>query len=288
MNAFSLRPSLPTTAARELGAVHRRTRLLRFALAAGALALLGGSFVFSRNLDTIATSYFAEGSGGIVVLDLSSSVDRLKYQRVQRVLNTFADTEGRVGLVVFSDSAYEMFPPDTRTEELRPLLKFFKPQFRPRSREEARRQSRERQLTTPWDQSFRGGTKISTGLAEARRMIERDGNPALQVLLVSDLDDSAFDTSALTEELITYERTGIDLRVVPLFPSRDDRAFFTGLVGKDAYVQRDELLANSTVRERQTVVGEFPWALMCASAGLLLLLGLNERACARLAWRAVA
>ena len=36
-----------------------------------------------------------------------------------------AETEGRIGLVVFSDTAYEMLPPDTRSEELRPILRFF-------------------------------------------------------------------------------------------------------------------------------------------------------------------
>ena len=198
------------------------------------------------------TSYFADGSGGIIVLDMSTSVDRLKYQRVQRLLTTLADTEGRIGLVMFSDTAYEMFPPDTRTEELRPLLKFFQPQTRARSREEARRQARQSEIPSPWDRSFRGGTKISTGLAEARRIIEREGNPSLQVMLLSDLDDSAFDTPALTQELIRYERDGIDLRVVPLFPAFPDRQLFVSLVGEDAFVQRDELLRNSDLRERQT------------------------------------
>ena len=94
-------------------------------LAAAALALLLGAFGLSRELHALPTSYFATGSGGIVVLDLSTSVDAQKSQRVQRVLQSMAETEGRVGLIVFSDSAYEMLPPDTRSEELRPLLRFF-------------------------------------------------------------------------------------------------------------------------------------------------------------------
>ena len=74
------------------------------------IALLAAALLLSRDLEALPTSYFATGSGGVVVLDLSSSVDELKAQRVQRVLRSLAETEGRVGLVVFSDTAYEMCP----------------------------------------------------------------------------------------------------------------------------------------------------------------------------------
>ena len=134
------------------------------------LALLAGCFFLARSLDVLPTTYFAESTGGILVLDLSTSVDAVKAQRAERVLRTFAETEGRVGLVVFSDSAYEMFPPDTRSEELRPLLRFFEgPQRRPdtsrfgRSRGRDDDDIRPRELETPWSLSFRGGTRISTG-----------------------------------------------------------------------------------------------------------------------------
>src|SRR5688572_538326 len=120
------RRALPSTAAGELGREHRRLRRLRLALATAAIALLAFCFVLSRDAEALPTTYFATGSGGVVVLDLSASVDQLKAQRIERVLGALAETEGRAGLVVFSDTAYEMFPPDTRTEELRPLLQFFR------------------------------------------------------------------------------------------------------------------------------------------------------------------
>jgi len=127
MSELSLRRrgGLPTSAADELRGEHRRTRWLRLALAAAAVGLLLGAFGLARDLHALPTSYFASGSGGIVVLDLSTSVDAQKSQRVMRVLQSLSETEGRIGLVVFSDSAYEMLPPDTRSEELRPLLRFF-------------------------------------------------------------------------------------------------------------------------------------------------------------------
>lgn len=282
MNGLFHSRALPSTAADELGREHRRTRRLRLALAATAIALLAACFALSRDAEALPTSYFATGSGGILVIDYSASVDQLKSQRVRRVLETLADTEGRVGLVVFSDTAYEMFPPDTRTEELRPLLKFFRATAEPFDGE---RRPGPSAAESPWSFNFRGGTKISTGLVEARRMIAREGDPRLGVVLLSDLDNSGFDTSALTEELVRYQRDGIDLRVIPLFAGPEDLSLFEALVAEDAFVERAELVRNSEVRERQTLVGAFPSAFVGIAAVLLLLLAANERWCGRLAWR---
>ena len=104
------------------------------------------------------------------------------------------------------------------------------------------------------------------------------------VLLVSDLDDSPIDLDALTQEIIRYGQSGIELRVVPLFPGEEDREFFRGLVGERAFLTRDELLANTALEERQTLTGSLPWLLVAAAALLLLLLALNEHLCGRLSW----
>jgi hypothetical protein len=269
--------------------VHRRTRRTRLLLAVAAVALLGACFFLARSLDVLPTTYFAESTGGIVVLDLSTSVDAVKAQRAERVLRTFAQTEGRVGLVVFSDSAYEMFPPDTRSEELRPLLRFFqggprRPDFRRFNRRSGEPRPRRREMETPWSLSFRGGTRISTGLTEARRIFEREGNQSLSVLLLSDLDNSGFDSSFLTEELVEYRRAGIDLRVIPLFPFPEDRAFFESLVGKSALIRDVELIRNTRVHQQQTLVGAFPWLLSAFAMVLLALLAVNERWFGRLSW----
>ena len=292
MSTFDLLrgPRLPTSAAAELGRERRRTRLVRLCLALSAVGLLAGAFFVSRGLQALPTSYFATGSGGIVVLDLSSSVDQQKAQRAQRVIRSMAETEGRIGLVTFSDTAYEMLPPDTRSEELRPILRFFEAPpgglGRPglgRRRSESPTQPAARE-ESPWSLSFRGGTKISTGLAEARAIIHREGDPSLSVLLLSDLDNSGFDSSALLEEAAAYEREGIRLRVVPLFPAAEDRDYFERVVGEDALLERPELVRNTTVKEELTLIGSSPWSLVGLGAGLLALLALNERFGARLTW----
>lgn len=287
------RLGLPTSAVRELEQTARRTLVLRLGLALCAVALLAAAVTVSTRLGARPTSYFATGGGGVVVLDLSTSVEPQKYRRIQRVLRSLAQTSTRVGLVVFSDVAYEMLTPGTRGDELRPLLPFFEPPPQPpdtrsrgfpRSRSRAVALPRSFGLASPWTGTFRGGTRISAGLGEARRVIERDGiSPA--VLLISDLDDSSLDTELLTQELIRYETDGIDLRVVPLFAFREDRDLFEQLVGEEAFVQNRELLGNTAFEERQTLVGSFPAALVVAAAALLALLALNERFCGRVSWR---
>ena len=225
------------------------------------------------------------------VLDLSTSVEPRKYQRIQRVLRSLSQSSTRLGLVVFSDVAYEMFPSGTRGNELDALLPFFEPPPQQVFDTTRRRRLGERidlprtfGIASPWNATFRGGTRISAGLAEARRVIERDGSRPT-VMLVSDLDDSSLDTELLTQELIRYEAAGIDLRVVPLFAFNEDRDLFERLVGEQAFVQNDELLRNSQIEEHQSLVGSFPVVLVAASAALLLLLALNEHVCARVAWR---
>ena len=287
------RSGLPTSAVRELGQTARRTLVRHVGLALCAVAVLAAALLLSTRLGARPTSYFASGGGGVIVLDLSTSVEPAKYRRIQRVLRSLAQTSTRVGLVVFSDDAYEMLTPGTRGDELRPLLPFFEPPpaapIVRRSGRSGRSRGGSQELpsfgrASPWTGTFRGGTKISAGLGEARRVIERDGiQPS--VLLISDLDDSALDTERLTQELIRYEADGIDLRVVPLFAFNEDRDLFEQLLGEEAFVQNRELLGNSAIEERQTLVGSFPSALVVAVAALLALLALNERLCGRVSWR---
>jgi hypothetical protein len=285
------RAGLPTSAVRELGRATTRTLLLRAALVGAAVALAAAVLTSATSLGARPTSYFASGGGGVIVLDLSTSVEPRKYQRIQRFLRSLSESSARVGLVVFSDVAYEMFPPGTRASELRALLPFFEPPAQPGDGNPfGGRGGAGRQLprtfgrSSPWTATFRGGTRISHGLVEARRVIDRDGvDPT--VVLVSDLDDSTLDTEALTQELIRYEAEGIDLRVIPLFAFGEDRELFERLVGEEAFVQNDELLRNSRIEERQTLVEAFPVVLVLAAAALLALLALNEHLLARVSWR---
>jgi hypothetical protein len=277
------RPVIPLADAPALVGAVRRTSLVRLLLVLALLLALGACVWLARDLRTRPSSYFAAGGGGIVVLDLSTSVDPVRYRRVSRVLRTIAETGQPTGVVVFSDGAYEMLPPGTRGDELRPFQRFFEPPRRDGTG--ARRTRGFGFLESPWTGSFRGGTRISTGLTVAREMIERDRIAPATVLLVSDLDDSPFDLEPLTQETIRYEKLGIELRIVALFPGPEDRDFFANLAGPEAFVPNAELLRNTTLEERRSVVGAFPFWLVLAAAGVLGLLALNEHVCARLTWR---
>lgn len=277
------RPSIPVADSGAFTREARRTALVRIALAGALLGLLALAFLLARDLRARPSTYFAAGSG-VVVVDLSTSVEPARYRRLARVFHSLVETGQRTGLVAFSDGAYEMLPTGTSGEELRPLLRFFEP---PRAGSpDARRAQGFGFLESPWSGSFRGGTRISRGLAVAREMLEREGTAAgSSVLLVSDLDDSPLDLESLTQEAIRYERRGIDLRVVPLFPSEPDLAYFRTLAGPRAFVTRDELLANTALEERRTLSSAFPLALATVIVLLLGLLALNEHVCGRLSWR---
>ena len=278
------RPSIPLADANDLRGAGRRTAVVRLGLAAALIALLVGCLLLALDLKAPPSSYYAAGAGGIIVIDLSSSIDPARYRRMARVLNSFAQTDQPTGLVSFSDTAYEVLPPGTRGSELKPMVRFFTIPER-RQSDNFVAPSAFRFPPSPWSGSFRGGTRISTGLVVARNMIKRDGIKNGAVLLVSDLDDSPFDTPKLAREIGRYEREGISLRVVPLFPAPNDRQVFTRLLGPEVFLSNNELLANASLRERRTLVGSFPLALVAAAALLLILLAVNEQVGTRLAWR---
>ena len=138
------------------------------------------------------------GTSPVVVLDLSWSTSS-DYKRIGQTIADLASSGRRIGLVVFSDVPYEMFPPGTPARELRPLLRFF---AGPKSRRSG----------SPWASSLSGGTRISAALLLARDALRRDGVSNGSAVLVSDLGDSPNDRTALAAAVVTYVREGIPLR----------------------------------------------------------------------------
>lgn len=270
--------SIPLADARSLWAKARRTFRVRVALAIALLLLFAVCLAAAFHLRVRPTSYFARGGAGIVVADFSRSIDPRAYRRTGELLKSLADSDQRLGLVAFADDAYEMLPPGTRGDEVRPMLRYF-----PVGAGTAAAASLGSQVT-PWSAAFLGGTNISRGLTLARQILEREHTPRGSVLLVSDLGDSSSDVPLLTQEIGEYERAGISLRVVPLFPSAQDLALFTSIAGQHVVLDPHELATNTAVAERRSVVGSFPFWLAVGGALLLLGLGANELLCRRLDW----
>ena len=269
--------AIPLADAGALRAVGRRTRLLRIGVCAALLLLLAACLVAALRLKTRPTSYFAHG-GGFVVADFSRSIDPRSYRRMGQLLKTLADSDQRLGLIVFAEDAYEMLPPGTRGDALRPMLRYY------RVGKGATAVLTVGAQETPWTKAFLGGTAIGRALGVARELLEREPRSRRSVLLVSDLDDASSDIPVLTEEIGRYRDAGIRLKVVPLFPTPDDLAFIGGQIGPGAVLSGDELAANAKVAERQTVVGSFPLWLAAAGVALLLALGAAELLLRRLEW----
>lgn len=308
--------AIPLADLRELRAPLLRTAVVRIGLALLLLALLATAFLMVRSDDSAASSALIPGEeGGVIVLDLSASIGSTPHLRTANALRYVQQTRQSFGLVVFSDTAYELVPPGTAHTEMRPLMRYFGnvrlyPCIRRGSRpcpggsyevpadtspteyrrliEEATRGGRR---VNPWSGSFRSGTRISRGLQIGRAILEREGMAGLGILLISDLDDSLFDVPNLTQTLIRFERENVPLKVVGLRPNEDDRELFRRVLGDDAFVTRPELQRKreALARERREGAGtDFPWALAAVAGLILLLLALNEHLCGRLTWRRLA
>ena len=209
------------------------------------------------------------GSDGLVVLDLSASISSDTYARIGGTLDRLADSGGRYGLIVFSDTAYLALPPGTPAAELRPF---------------ARRFDLPAQAggaivvpTNPWTDSFSAGTKISTGLQLALDTIreQRLGRPA--VLLVSDLDDDAGDRERLTSTALSFRRLEIPVRVVGLNAAPEDERYVERLLRRPA-----DLSAAALPGEEQGGGGRVRLPLLLAALAAAVALALRELLLTRL------
>jgi hypothetical protein len=268
--------AIPFADVRGLLPLARRTTLVRTSAAVLLLALAVAAILLGRHPEVRETTLLPTRSNGIIVLDLSASISTDTYARIGGALRELTSSGGRFGLVVFSDTAYEAFPPGTPSEALRPLTRYFT--LRP-----ARTSGF---LPTfpvnPWTNSFSAGTKISTGLELARGVII-DEAPAQKpaVLLISDLDDDPADVPKVTSLALAYRREGIPLDIVALNAAPGDEQLYRRLVrGWGSYTPaslRGEL-AESTSRS------SFPLTLGVVALGVALLLGAYELWSARLTW----
>lgn len=290
--------AIPVAGAGELQPHVRRTMLLRFALAAALVVAIVIAIAFGQDPDKRARELFPGSESGVLVLDMSASVGTPGRNFV-RPIEYLSRTGQDFGLVLFSDVAYETVPPGTNAAELQAYLRIFKPRVRPCTTPEPYRcPPGSRRMTpqemrrlgigreqNPWSETFRGGTRISTGLRLARTILHREGMTQRGVLLVSDLDDSGFDVPALTRELIRYKEERIPLRVVALRPFNDDRLYFRRMLGRKAFVRRANLSTRTVTRRDVRTAEAFPVDLAAIGLISLLLLALNEHYCGRLTWR---
>src|SRR5262249_47908957 len=136
--------------------------------------------------------------------------------------------QGRYGLVVFSDVAYEALPPGSPAAALKPLVRFFTlpaqttPGLAPTF------------PVSPWTESFSAGTRISAGLGLALQLIRDEHLKRASVILISDLDDDPGDLSSLGAAALALKSEHIAVRVVALNPDPRDEQLFQRLLSQAA------------------------------------------------------
>jgi hypothetical protein len=249
---------------------------VHLALAGAVLALvLAALWLAGRERSTPSLPVAPARASTVVVLDVSASISEDAYSRIGSTLSTLARSAGPVGLVLFSDNAYEALPPGTNARELSPIARLF-------TVHPARLAGAAPVVTVnPWTRSFTAGTRISTGLELARDILRRDHVRGGRVLLVSDLSDDQQDVPALTRIALRYRQDGIPIRVVAINASPNDQGFFSALVGSATAITPAAPAGQAPgPAERASLTGT--GALVLALLAAFALLAVNELWCAPL------
>lgn len=263
------RPAVATPDAGSLRRPRLRAVVLRTLSAGVALALLLAAAASARGLDVRERSFLPPGSTGVVVLDLSLSIQDTNYLDVRRAVAELVATDAPIGVVVFSDVPYEVMPPGTPASELEPLLRLLRP-------------PRAGNPINPWTDTFRAGTRISAALGAARDMLLRDGVEDGFVVLVSDLETAPDDVQEMTRVAADLRSKSIDLRVVPVSPSSDGLRLFGELLGDEGFGELKAGEGEKRVFESALGAG-LPTTLLVLGGLLFLALALHERLAGRLA-----
>ncbi|HEY7208313.1 MAG TPA: vWA domain-containing protein [Gaiellaceae bacterium] len=269
---------IPSIDALAFRGARARTRVLQAALALACLALLVFAVYTATSLNAPAESVIPQGRSGVIVLDISRSIGVVPARLVRKALKRLDSPEERVGLVVFSDTAYEILPPGSPGSELDSIIRFFQP---------VKGRTYHGQPifpVSPWDETFRSGTQISTGLRAGWDALRRDHIRNGALVLISDLADEADDVEGLVQLVLTMEREHVDLKILPLDPTAVNRNLFARLAGKDAFVgDAPSVGVGGVVHGIDSALRRpLPWALIGLSVALLLALAVNEALCGKL------
>lgn len=252
---------------RELRPWADRTVVVRVGLALALTATLSGAILLARSAGSGRPALLPEGrKTGVVVVDVSGSVSGGRFKAVAAVLRGLAAANQAMGLVMFSDSAYELVPPNSPTSSLLAFEHFFDPQ--------ADGKGDPPFGTTPWDQ-FSAGTRISAGLSMGRQALLRARDTHGALILISDLADSSTDQAPLVAQASALRKAHILVRIIPANASAANEAVFAALFGRNSFVKPSAY--RTTVGEKiQPVTSSWPLALIFVGAILVGLLAANE------------
>lgn len=244
-----------------------RTTAVRIALVLALAASFGGALLLARSAGSGRAALLPTGAKtGVVVVDMSGSESGLPFERIATVVRALAAANQAMGLVMFSDTAYELLPPNSPASALLAFERFFDPQ--------AVANSTPVFGVTPWNQ-FSAGTRISAGLRMGQEALRRAHVTHGSLLLISDLNDSSADEESLVAEAFALKKAHIPVRIVPVIASPGNVRIFGSLFGYNSFIPPSAY--RTTANEQvQPIASSWPWALIAVGVVLVGLLATNE------------
>lgn len=245
-----------------------RTTVVRCALVLALASALAGAVLLARSAGSGRAAVLPAGvKSGVIVLDMSASVAGDSRERIANVIHGLAAANQAMGLVMFSDTAYELLPPNSPVSALLSFERFFNPQSTVHGKPIFGQ--------TPWG-SFSGGTRISSGLLMGEHALHDAHVTHGSLLLISDLDDSSQDEEPLAAASFALKKAHVPVRIVPLFAAPKSVRIFTALFGPSAIIPASAFKTSSS-REIQPIAVTWPWSLIAVGVVLALLLAANEQ-----------
>jgi hypothetical protein len=261
-------PTIPIATTATMGPAVRRTLLLRIGLGVLLIALVVAAVDTGRSKAAADRGLVPGGVGGMLVLDVSRSIKPEANETITNVLQQLIDSHTRIGLVAFSDIAYELLPPGSPASQLQPLLRYFAAV--------APKPGPDPYPPNPWSTQFSGGTQISSGLAVAHAALVRAGEPKGPILLVSDLDTAPDDVPRVALAFNQFRAQGVPFRIVAVTPRADNLSLFKNLAGPGAFTHPVQRTSGGIGQTEGAQGGHTPWALIALGLCVLAALAANE------------
>jgi len=251
----------------------QRTTLVRVALALALAATLAGAVLLARSAGSGRAAVLPVGAKtGVIVADMSASVAGPPFERDATVVRGLVAANQAMGLVMFSDVAYELLPPNSPPSALEQFVRFFVPVHVSKGQPVF--------AQSPWSQ-FSGGTRISTGLVAGEQALRRAGVRHGSLVLMSDLNDAQDDREPLVNVALALRRAHVPVRIVPINAAPQNVELFARLFGAGAFVSPRAFRHQGKQRVLPVAVSS-PWALIAVGLVLIGLLAANERLNSRL------